>query len=153
MGNKGKPFWETKTLEQMTPAEWESLCDGCGRCCLLKLVDEDGDDEVFLTRLSCRLLDLETCRCRDYSNRHKAVPDCITIDPEAVRSLSWMPKSCGYRRISESRGLAWWHPLISENPDTVHAAGISIQGWACSETNAAEEDFHRFIIPDLEDEG
>jgi uncharacterized protein len=144
------PFWKTKTLEEMTPAEWESLCDGCARCCLLKLEDEDSG-EVFLTRLACKLLDVGKCRCSDYHNRFAKMPDCIEIDPEKVRKLDWLPTSCGYRRVAEGRDLAWWHPLISGSPDTVHAAGISVRSWARSETKVAMHTFHRYIIPNPPD--
>ena len=147
--NSDVPFWEHKTLEEMTRSEWESLCDGCGRCCLVKLQDED-TDEIHLTRLSCRLLDVGSCRCRDYANRHVQVPDCIAIDPEKVRSLDWLPASCGYRRVEEGRGLEWWHPLVSGSPDTVHEAGISVRSWALSEARIKPESIHRYIIKDFD---
>jgi uncharacterized protein len=144
------PFWKQKTLDQMTPAEWESLCDGCGRCCLIKLEDED-TAEIHLTRLSCRLLDTGSCRCKNYPERHAHVPDCIAIDPEKVRSLSWLPATCGYRRIDEGHGLAWWHPLVSGSPETVHEAGISVRGFARSEERVKPELVHRYIIRGFDD--
>jgi len=143
-------FWKTKTLEEMTREEWESLCDGCGRCCLLKIEDEE-DGEIYLTRLSCRLLDQSTCRCRDYGNRHAEVPDCLSIDPDKVRALGWLPGTCAYRRVAEGRGLAWWHPLVSGSSETVHEAGISVRGWARCETSAAGEEMDRYIIADFKD--
>ncbi len=146
-----KPFWETKTLEEMTAAEWESLCDGCGRCCLNKLEDED-TGEIVLTRLACALLDIGQCRCSDYPNRFAKMPDCINLTPEKVRTLAWLPSTCGYRRVKEGRGLAWWHPLISGDPETVHQAGISVRGFARSETGVKEHNFARYIISDFEDE-
>ena len=127
-----KPFWETKRLDEMTVAEWESLCDGCGLCCLIRFEDED-TLEVFPTRVHCKLYDPEACRCSDYENRKATVPDCIKLTPFNVEALEWMPKSCGYRRIHEGRGLAWWHPLISGDPESVHRAGVSVRGETINE--------------------
>jgi uncharacterized protein len=129
------PFWKTKTLEEMTPEEWESLCDGCGRCCLHKLRDTD-TEALSYTNVACHLLDLKRCRCRDYEHRTKRVPDCVNLTPATVREVDWLPPSCAYRRIAEGKGLAWWHPLVSGDPDTVHRAGISVRGLAISERQA-----------------
>lgn len=148
MDAKTEPFWRRKTLEEMTREEWESLCDGCARCCLIKLEDED-TGEVLLTRLSCRMLDTGTCRCRDYANRHDEVPDCVAIDAAKVRSLTWLPPTCAYRLLSEGRDLAWWHPLVSGSPDSVHEAGISVRGWARSEDSVNPSAIHRYIIRDF----
>lgn len=146
----GQPFWKTKTLEQMSPTEWEQLCDGCGRCCLIKLEDEDTGD-VHLTRLACELLNVRTCRCKDYGNRFEKMPDCLNIDVEKVRTLTWLPATCGYRVVAEGRDLAWWHPLISGTPETVHQAGVSVRGFAKSEKRVKEENYVRYIIADLAD--
>src|SRR4051795_13163840 len=120
-------FWKTKTLEEMSSAEWESLCDGCARCCLEKLEDED-TGKIYFTHVSCRLLDAGLCACKDYPNRSDQVPDCVRLTPENVRTLSWLPPSCGYRLVAEGRDLYWWHPLISGDPNTVHEAGVSVRG-------------------------
>jgi uncharacterized protein len=121
------PFWKTKTLEQMTSAEWESLCDGCGRCCLVKLEDEDTGD-IHFTDIGCKLLDARSCRCQDYARRRRRVKDCVKLTPAAVRTLGWLPRTCAYRLLAEGRDLAWWHPLISGTPETVHEAGVSVRG-------------------------
>ncbi len=139
------PFWKSKSLEQLSDAEWESLCDGCGRCCLNKIEDTDSG-EIFLTRVACKLLDIQSCRCSDYPNRQKKVPDCIRIDVEQVRSLSWLPNTCGYRLVEEGKDLPWWHPLVSGDPETVHAAGISVRSLAKSERNVKPENIRRYLI-------
>jgi uncharacterized cysteine cluster protein YcgN (CxxCxxCC family) len=143
-----KPFWETKRLKDMSPAEWDSVCDGCGQCCLNKVEEED-TGKIFLTRLSCSLLDLGSCRCKDYANRFAKMPDCLSIDMKAVRKLKWLPESCGYRRLHEGRGLAWWHPLVSGDPDTVHQAGVSVRGWARSEKGVPPSEIERYIIGEV----
>jgi uncharacterized protein len=146
-----KPFWKTKTLEQMSRSEWESLCDGCARCCMVKLEDDDTGD-IHLTRLACSMLVVKTCRCSNYPERFKLMPDCIDVTVEKVRQLSWLPSTCGYRRVDEGRDLAWWHPLVSGTPETVHQAGISVKSFAMSEKRVKEENYARYIIADFEEE-
>jgi uncharacterized cysteine cluster protein YcgN (CxxCxxCC family) len=144
-----KPFWEAKRLEQMTVQEWESLCDGCGLCCLVRFEDEE-TGEVIPSRVSCKLFDTNLCRCTDYENRKKHVPDCIKLTPWNIEELEWMPKSCGYRRVWEGRGLAEWHPLISGDPESVHRAGVSIRGQTINEADLErEEDAVELLAPEL----
>jgi uncharacterized protein len=135
------PFWKTKRLDQMTDAEWESLCDGCGRCCLHKLRD-DVTEALSFTNVACHLLDLGTCACSDYTHRQKQVPDCVSLTPDALEEIDWLPPSCAYRRLQEGRGLAWWHPLVSGDPKTVHTAGVSVRGRAISERHAGPLEHH-----------
>lgn len=127
----------------MSPAEWESLCDGCGRCCLHKLEDEE-TGELWFTDVACRLLDLGSCRCSNYEHRRRQVPDCVRLSPDTVEDLSWLPSTCAYRLLSEGNPLAWWHPLISGDPDTIHEAGISVRGRVVTETRI--KDLQRRIV-------
>lgn len=121
------PFWASKTLKDMSPDEWESLCDHCGLCCLVKLEDED-TGEIHKTDIACKLYDSKKCACRSYPTRHSKVDDCIKLTPEAVRTIRWLPRTCAYRLIGEGKPLEAWHPLISGRPDSVHEAGISVKG-------------------------
>lgn len=136
-GRPDEPFWRRKTLLEMTKAEWESLCDGCGKCCLLKLEDED-TGQVSYTDAACKLLDLESCRCSRYVNRRHYVPDCIKLTPKLVDRLRWMPSTCAYRLLSEGEDLPDWHPLVSGDPESVHRAGISVRGRAVPEAVAGK---------------
>jgi uncharacterized protein len=143
-----KPFWKAKSLEEMSPDEWESLCDGCGRCCLNKIEDAD-TGQIHLTKVACKLLDLSLCRCSDYPNRQNEVPDCLRLTPEMVRNLTWLPETCAYDRIAKGRDIPSWHPLKTGDPNTVHAAGISVRGFARSERRIKPENFEKYIIPDF----
>ena len=144
-----EPFWRRKTLGQMTAAEWESLCDGCGLCCLVRFEDED-TGEVTPTRVACRLFDGELCRCSDYAQRKKQVPDCIKLTPHNIDKLAWMPLSCAYRRLHEGKSLPHWHPLITGDPESVHRAGVSVRGQTFSEDTLADpDDALHYAAPDL----
>ena len=141
------PFWKTKTLEEMSGPEWESLCDGCGKCCLSKLEDED-TGEIYFTSVGCRLFNAETCRCGDYPNRMALVPDCIGLTPQNVRTISWLPRTCAYRLVAKGRDLFSWHPLVSGNSESVHKAGISMRGRVtASETEMDDpEDYFEHML-------
>ncbi len=133
------PFWKTKTLAEMSDSEWESLCDGCGRCCLVKLEDED-DGTIYFTDIGCRLLDGEACRCVDYPNRSERVHDCVRLTADNLKELNWLPPTCAYRMLGNGGDLYWWHPLVSGDPDTVHAAGISVRKRVFCDEDAMPED-------------
>ena len=139
------PFWESKTLDEMTDAEWESLCDGCGQCCLHKLVNEETSD-VFYTRVACALLDTQTARCTDYRQRLRRVKDCLDVRHMQTSELAWMPKTCAYRLLQERQPLPPWHPLITGNPESTRAAGISVTGWAVSEETVNLDNLEAEII-------
>ena len=121
------PFWQRKSLAEMSWPEWEALCDGCGQCCRHKLEDADSG-EVYPTRVACQLLDAHSCQCSDYANRHATVPDCIQLTLAKVAAYEWLPTTCAYRRLYHGENLDWWHPLVSGDPQTVHTAGISVRG-------------------------
>lgn len=138
------PFWKTKSLAEMTDAEWESLCDGCARCCLHKLEDVD-TGEVHYTSVVCRLMTPD-CRCSAYEARTELVPDCVQLTPARTAEFQWLPTTCAYRRIHEGKDLEWWHPLVSGDPASVHEAGISIRGKALSEEHVHPEEVQEHII-------
>ena len=129
----------------MTTAEWESLCDGCALCCLQKLEDED-DGQVYYTELVCHLLEQSTCSCSDYKNRSVRVPSCVKLELKDIPQFHWLPRSCAYRRLSEGRGLAQWHPLVSGRRESVFEAGISIQGRVVPDNQVPEENWEEHII-------
>ncbi|MFC1748662.1 YcgN family cysteine cluster protein [Pseudomonadota bacterium] len=138
-------FWEQKTLSELNKKEWESLCDGCGRCCLLKLEDEE-TGEIFFTDVACKLLNTSTCRCKSYRQRVKKVPECLVLDMEHTDYLSIPPESCAYRRLNEGRPLAEWHPLISGDPESVYEAGISVRDNCVSEVHIHPDELEDRII-------
>lgn len=138
-------FWQTKTLAEMNSEEWESLCDGCGKCCLHKLEDED-TAEVYYTSVACKLLSQDTCRCKDYSNRKSHVPDCITLEMNDTETFSWLPITCAYRLVAEGKGLQDWHPLVSGDPETIHEVGMSVAGRVHAESSVNIDDLEEYII-------
>jgi uncharacterized protein len=139
-------FWDTIPLSRLTAEEWEALCDGCGKCCLNKL-EFDDTGEVAFTRIACRLLDGDTCRCSSYADRHAHVPECIVLTPKTLPKVAyWLPRTCAYRLRHEGKPLFPWHPLISGDPQTVHDAGMSVQGWTIPETEVHEDLWEDHII-------
>ena len=138
-------FWERYPLAELTGEEWEALCDGCGRCCLHKLEDEESGDIATLD-VACQLLDINACRCSDYANRSARVPGCVPLTRERVAQFRWLPASCAYRRLSERRGLADWHPLVSGDPGSVQRAGIGVASFAIAEDAIDEADWEDRII-------
>ena len=140
-----QPFWKRKSLDEMTADEWESICDGCARCCLHKLEDEDTGD-VYYTAVVCQYLDQDACRCGDYANRHTNVPNCVELTPERVEEFKWLPTTCSYRMLAEGRGLAEWHPLVSGSRDAIVAAGIAVTGKVLDERYVHPDDYEDQII-------
>lgn len=141
-----EPFWRVKTLHEMSREEWESLCDGCGKCCLHKLQYED-TGEVQYTNVACRLLDIGSCRCSRYDERQRHVPDCVALMPDQVLELGWLPSTCAYLLVATGQPLAWWHPLVSGDPASVHAAGQSVRGRVIPEKKAGILDHHIVTWP------
>ena len=134
-------FWEEKRLDQMSRAEWESLCDGCGKCCLHKLEDDETGD-VYPTNVACKLLDRRSARCRDYRHRHAYVPECVRLNARTLGAIDWLPSTCAYRLLANGEPLADWHPLVSGDPESVHRAGISVRGWTVSEDEVGDLENH-----------
>ncbi len=139
-------FWRSKSLQDMTSTEWESLCDGCALCCLHKLEDED-TKEVFYTSVVCKLLDFDSCRCTKYEERCTLVPECVKLTPKDVDEFHWLPPTCAYRLVYEGKDLPEWHPLISGDPKTVIEAEASVLSWyEVKDDEIDEEDFIDYII-------
>lgn len=136
-------FWREKSLRDMSRAEWESLCDGCGKCCVHKLEDDE-TGEMFPTNVACRLLDRHTGRCTDYRNRRAYVPECVRLTPDKLLTLDWLPSTCAYLLLAKGEDLPDWHPLVSGDPESVHRAGRSVRGWTVSEDEVG--DFENHII-------
>ncbi|MBN2752035.1 MAG: YcgN family cysteine cluster protein [Rhodospirillaceae bacterium] len=136
-------FWETKTLTEMTRDEWESLCDGCGKCCLHKLQDEDSGELAF-TNVACILLDLKTARCTDYARRRIRVPDCVRLTAAGAQTFSWLPRTCAYRLLAEGKTLPAWHHLVCGDPHAVHRAGVSVRGRCVREDQVI--DFEDYLV-------
>lgn len=140
-----RPFWQRKSLAELTHDEWESLCDGCGKCCLHKLEDED-TGEVFYTQVACKLLDLNSCRCSDYARRLNVVPGCVDLRPQRLEALSWLPSTCAYRLVAEKKPLPQWHHLMCGDRSRVHRDRQSVKGRVLSEAVVAEDDLEEHIV-------
>lgn len=145
MANLASDFWKNRALHELNQQEWEALCDGCGRCCLVKLEDFDSD-EVYFTSLACELLNTETCRCKKYKKRFDTVEDCIQLSVENIETINWLPSTCAYRLRHEGEPLPEWHPLVSGDPDSVHKAGISVSGRVISEAYVHPDSFEEHIV-------
>ena len=134
-------FWQVKRLGEMTRAEWESLCDGCGKCCVHKLEDEE-TGELMQTNVACRLLDRRSGQCKDYPRRKIYVPECVRLTPQKIHDMDWLPSTCAYKLLAEGGTLPGWHPLVTGDPESVHAAGQSVRGWTVSEDEAGDLEHH-----------
>lgn len=143
--NDDTAFWRIKKLADMSHEEWESLCDGCAKCCLLKLEDIDTGD-IAWTNVACRLLNVGSCRCSNYANRTQYVSDCVRLTPDKAHQLTWLPQSCAYRLLAEGKDLPSWHPLRSGSPNTVHQAGISVRNRVLSEDEIDEDDLEDHLV-------
>jgi len=133
-------FWE-EPIESLDREEWEALCDGCGKCCLHKLEDENSG-KLHTTNVACRLLDRTSCRCSNYKLRRVFVPDCVRLDAKSLKNIDWLPSTCAYRLRGEGKPLAQWHYLVSGDRESVHRAGMSVRGWTVSEDEAGNLEHH-----------
>lgn len=140
-----KAFWREKRLVELSDSEWESLCDGCAKCCLNKLEDEDTGD-IYYTRVACQLLDIKRCQCTDYANRCERVPDCIDLRQLPEDQYGWLPSTCAYRLVAEGKDLPHWHPLKTDQPQLLHKASASVRGRAIPESRADMDDLERYIV-------
>lgn len=135
------PFWERKSLAQMTEQEWESLCDGCGQCCLHKLMDAE-TDEVYYTNVGCSWLDKTTGSCKDYANRFESGEACLKLTRDNVHEFDWLPETCAYRRLACGQSLPNWHPLITGSKDAMYAAGVSVRNSIVYEIDVIDWEDH-----------
>ncbi len=140
-----QPFWVSKSLREMSKNEWESLCDGCGKCCLHKLECEDSGD-VFYTSVACKYLNLDSCSCSDYTHRKSLVAECLELRVDDIDDFFWLPQTCAYRLLAEGKPLFDWHPLVSGSKDTIHSSGVSVKGKVLSEENVNEDDMEEYVI-------
>ena len=147
MAELREKFWENFPLEDLNPAEWEALCDGCGLCCLVKLEDEK-TEQIYFTNLVCALYDVQKCLCSNYHNRHEKMPDCRSITLESLREITWLPPSCAYRLREQNKRLYPWHPLLTGNSDSVHEARVSVKDWTINEEHVEERDYEDYLVPD-----
>ena len=139
------PFWKSKRLDEMTPEEWESLCDGCARCCLIKFQDEDSA-HVYHTNVVCEYLEIFHCRCTRYTERSVLVPTCLTLTPQMIGLISWMPDTCAYRLLAEGKDLPLWHHLVCGDRNAVHKAGVSVRGKVISGRDVEEDDLPDYVV-------
>jgi uncharacterized cysteine cluster protein YcgN (CxxCxxCC family) len=145
MGEIEKEFWKNKPLEALTPEEWEALCDGCSKCCLYKLTEDD-DSKVRFTNVVCRFMDMETCHCTNYLHRHENVPECIYLTPKLAREANWLPSTCAYRLVAHGRDLPWWHPLKTGNPASALKTGNSVKNKVVSEEDVDPQDLEDMVV-------
>ena len=140
-----KPFWRVKKMKDMNKQEWESLCDNCGKCCCIRLEDEETGD-IYITDVACKLFDAETCKCTSYASRSEKVSDCVKLTKDNIDKLQWMPRTCAYRLISEGKELPYYHHLVSGSSSTIHDEGMSVKNEVVSETIVSEDEQIKRIV-------